>query len=222
MSKITATPDPLLLAGTDVVVGIMQDAGLSCVIVSANEVVLASSSHVGGGNGDVLVPTNVHAFRIVMLVISARGDRISAHVAFAVIHHRCYIRRHDRLGVGVDRYGRVSPPKESLGKACAIVEISCDGYVRLTWIEGDCSDDLGAVHLVDIMALDSLAAIGEVDKTVIDWTESSGAMVLRPVKFDASRDPRSRKADQCRLYDIVSVDEIVPVGLILGILDSAP
>ena len=46
--------------------------------------------------------------------------------------------------------------------------------------------------------------------------------MLGPVKFNASADPRSQESHQCGLNYVIVVNEIIPIGFIIGPLDTAP
>ena len=53
--EFVITPGPLLFAWCDVMVGIMDDAGLRGVIVATEEIFPAAHAHVGGGDGDICI-----------------------------------------------------------------------------------------------------------------------------------------------------------------------
>ena len=55
---------------------------------------------------------------------------------------------------------------------------------------------------------------------VIDWQKRRGAMMLRPVEFDAAGNPRPGQADKRRFDDVLVVDEVVAVGLVLDRVDA--
>ena len=45
--------------------------------------------------------------------------------------------------------------------------------------------------------------------------------MLRPVKFDAARDPGTRQPHQCRFDDMIVIDKIVAICLVISSLDPA-
>ena len=53
----------------------------------------------------------------------------------------------------------------------------------------------------------------------VNRKKGRGAMVLGPVEFDPSADPRAGEPDECGLDHIVSVEEVIAVGLINGDVD---
>ena len=48
-----------------------------------------------------------------------------------------------------------------------------------------------------------------------------GTMMLRPVEFDATGDPRPGQADQRGLDDVLPIEKIVTVGLVLTDMNAA-
>ena len=82
----------------------MQYASLYAVIIAAHKIIIAVVCHVGGGNGNILVPRNIDPLAIIMLVIHAGGNGEPGNRTLAVIHHRVYIRRKNGLRVVVNGY----------------------------------------------------------------------------------------------------------------------
>jgi hypothetical protein len=53
----------------------------------------------------------------------------------------------------------------------------------------------------------------------LDRQERGRTMVLRPVELDAARDPRAGEPDECRLDDVVAVEEVVVARLVVADVD---
>ena len=98
VAEVVIAPRPLFLAGRDVVVGNVNDAGLRGVIVAAKEIFLAAHAHVGGGHGDVGVEGQVVGGVMGQTgnrrLAGVRRDELGGHfgggdafgTAFAVVH----------------------------------------------------------------------------------------------------------------------------------------
>ncbi len=125
-AEIAAAPDPLLFAGDKVMIGDVEDAGLLVMVVAADEIVSGPCGHEGCGDGQVLVPGDVHAARVIDLVILTAGDGESGDIALAMVIHRLHVGRKDRLIVIVYVNGRVGPEMEALRERRGIEEADID------------------------------------------------------------------------------------------------
>ena len=220
LAEVSAAPGPLLLAGGDVVVGNVQDARLHAVVVAAHEVIVAAGAHIGGGHRDILVPADVHAHGVIVLVVHPRGDGEGAHVPLAVVVDGGHVRGEDALRVVIDRHGGVGPPQEGLGQAGAVVQLAPDLDVGLVRVDGEGHLALGAVHLVNLGKLHGLAAVGVFADAPVHRGKGGGPVVLGPVELDAAGNPRPGEAHQRGLDHLVVVHEVIAVGLVIGPLDA--
>ena len=156
-----------------------------------------------------------------MLVINALCDRESGHIPFPVVHDKMDVRRKDRLCMVVYRDSRVRPPEECLGQRRPVVELAFDLNVRLVRIEGKRSDPLRPVHLIHVIDQKRLAAVLIFLDQMVHRHKRSRPVVLRPVKFDAARDPWAQQPNKRRLDHMVIVHKIISVRLVIGSLDPA-
>lgn len=221
LAEIAAAPCPLFLARRNVPVRDVEQTGLHAVIVPADEVVVRFVRHVGRRHRDVLVPGDVDAFRVVHLVVRARRDRKTRHVPLPVVEHRNDVRRENGLGMIVDRDGGVGPPEERLRLVGPVVELAADLEIRLARIERKPGGHFRAVHPVDLADPDRRGTVAARFIRILDGPERVRPVMLRPVEFDAARDPRAGEADQRRFDDPVVVHEIVLVRLVERAVDPA-
>ena len=220
-AEIAVAPCPLLFARGNVMIGDMHDAGIRAVIVAADKVIVAVRAHIAGWHRNILVPGDIHARAVIVLVVNARGDGEGRHVSLTVVIDRAYVRREDGLRVVVHGDSRVCPPQEGLRQIGAVIQLSLDLDIRLAGVYGKGHFALGAVHLIDLGELDGFAAVAVFHGAPVGRGVGGRAVVLRPVEFDAAGNPRAGKADKRRLDDLVVIDEVVAVGLVVGALNAA-
>ena len=156
-----------------------------------------------------------------MLVINALCDRESGHIPFPVVHDKMDVRRKDRLCMVVYRDGRIRPPEKRLGQRRPVVELASDLNVCFVRIESKCGDPLCPVHLIHIVDEKGPAAVLILPDQMVHRHERSRPVVLRPVEFDAARDPWSQQPDQSRLDHVVVIYEVIAVGLVISPLDPS-
>ncbi len=200
----------------------VQDPGLFSIVISPHKVVFGFLRHIRGGNRDVFVAGNIHALAVILLIIYPCRNGEPGNIPFAVIHHRMDVRRKNGLGVVIYRNRRVRPPEESLGHGSTVVKLPLDLNIRLSRIQGNPGNPLGAVHLVHIMEQDGSAAVLPFLHHIVHRKEGSGPMMLGPVELDPSGDPGPCQPHQRRLDHMVVIYEVIIVGLVIGPLNPAP
>ena len=134
LSEITTAPGPLLLSRRDMMVRDMQQACTDLIIISTDKVKIGFFCHIGGRHRNVLIAGNIDTRTVIMLIVDAGRDREAGNVALSMIHHGMNVWRENRLGVIVDRYGRVRPPEEGLRLRGPVIELSPDLDIRLSRI----------------------------------------------------------------------------------------
>lgn len=77
----------------------MQKAGLAHVIVAAKKVIVRGMDHIGGWDGNIGIARNIHARRIINLIIRAGRYGKAGDIALAMIENRVDIGRENRLGL---------------------------------------------------------------------------------------------------------------------------
>ena len=98
----------------------MQHSCLGVVLVTAFKVVLRVNSHIAGWHIYILVVRDIHASRIIHLVICTRSDREAADSPLTMIKHCINIRWEHALIFIIHLYRRICPPKKSLRQIGAI------------------------------------------------------------------------------------------------------
>ena len=189
LAEIAAAPCPLLFAGRNVMIRDMQDARLSAVIIAADKVVFGLNRHVGGRHGDVFIARNIHARGVIHFVIRAGGDGKAGNVALAVIKNGVNVGRENRLIVIVDRYRRIRPPEEMLRHGGSVIQLAGDFQIRFIGKKRKTRHAFGAKHPLHFADPDRRAAVVVRFERKIDRLERAGAVMLRPVEFDAAGNP---------------------------------
>ena len=92
----------------------MQHATLCIILIATFEVVFRVHSHVTRRHKDVLVIRDVHACRVIHLIIGTRGYGERRYGTLAMIEDGIHIRREYTLVFIVHLDCWVSPPEESL------------------------------------------------------------------------------------------------------------
>ena len=107
------------------------------------------------------------------------------------------------------------------GQRRPVVELASDLNVCFVRIESKCGDPLCPVHLIHIVDEKGPAAVLILPDQMVHRHERSRPVVLRPVEFDAARDPWSQQPDQSRLDHVVVIYEVIAVGLVISPLDPS-
>ena len=108
-----------------------------------------------------------------------------------------------------------------LSQVCAVVQLPADLNIRLVRIQGERSDSLGPVHLINVIAQERLAAVLVLRDHMVYRHIGRRPVMLRPVKLDAAGDPRSGQSNQRRFDHTVVVNKVIVVCLIQRALDTA-
>ena len=220
-TEVAVAPGPLLLAGREVVAGHVQHAGLGVVLVTALEVVLRVDGHITGGHLDVAVVGDVHAGRVVHLVVCARGDGETADGALAVVEDGVHVGREDALVLVVHLHGGIGPPEERLGQRGAVAEASLYLQIGTTGAQREAHEALLVEHALHLVAPHGDRAVLALLDGAVHGQVGGRAVVLRPVELDAAANPRTRQTDECGLDDVVVVDEVALADLVVGHLYAA-
>jgi len=220
-SEVAVAPCPLLLSRRHMMIGHVEQSAFHVLFISAHEVEFRLNGHVGCRHGDILVFRNVHTGRVVLFVVSARGDGERRHVTLAMVEHGVHVGREHRVVVVVDHHGRVGPPQERLRERRTVVNLHVDFDVRLARIERKALHPFGAEHAFHFVAPYRLAAVGMLLDGEVCGQESGRAVVLRPVELDTARNPRAGQPDERGLHHLVVVHEVALLHLVVGHVDAS-
>ncbi|CCY64377.1 unknown [Prevotella sp. CAG:1124] len=220
-AEVAVTPCPLLLSWRYVVVGNVQHTGTCVVLVATLEVVLAVYGHVAGRHKDVLIVRDVNSGRVVHLVICARSDGERAYGALSVVEHCVDVWRENALVVVVYCHGGVGPPQECLRHFGAVVEHSLYLEVCVSGPESESCHALLVEHALHFAHPYRHASVAVFLYRAVNGHVGAGAVVLRPVEFDTSRNPWTGQSDQRRLDNVVVVDEVTLLNLVVSHLHTA-
>ena len=220
-SEVAVAPCPLLLSGRDVVVCHVQHSGLCVVLVAALKVILAVNGHVARGHKDVLIVRDVHSCRIVHLVIRARCYRERAYGALSVVEHRVDVWREHALVMVVNCHGRVGPPQERLRHVGAVIHRALYLKIGMSRPQSESCHALLMEHALHLAHPHRHAAVAVVLYGRVNGHVGAGAVMLRPVELDASRNPGACQTHQCRLYHVVVVDKVALAYLVVSHLHAS-
>ena len=215
-SEIPVAPRPLLLTRRDMVIGHVQHARTGIVLVTADEIVFRLDRHIGGRHGNILVTRNIDSGRIIHLVVYARSNGIFRHVALAVVENGVHIARKHRLIVVVDRHGGICPPEEGLRHGGRVVELALDFEHGASGTKHEPGHAFLVEHPFAFAHPHHGGAVRPAFDAEIDRQESARTVVLRPVEFDAARNPRPGQSDQRGFYHMVVVDEMALLDFVIS------
>ena len=199
----------------------MEHASLGVVLVTALEIVLRVHGHIARRYVDVLVVRDVHACRIVHLVIGSRSNGEARHSALAMIEHGIHVGwEHALVGI-VHLYRRIRPPQEGLRQVRAVRHPTLNLQIGTSGAQRKARHSLlmeHPLHLVDPYCHGAILILhdGGVHRQI-----SAGAVVLGPVELNAARNPGSGKTDQGRLDDVVVIHEVTLLDFVIRHLDTA-
>jgi len=135
-TKRRVPPRPLLLAHRNGRIGDMHEAGVDTVVVPTEELPAGIEAHVGGGDRDVAVEVQPVAAPaasradealassggIVHAVVNPVAIRETDHGPASMIGDVAHIGWKERLVIGPDLGGGISPPQEGLDHIGAVVQ----------------------------------------------------------------------------------------------------
>ena len=186
LPEVTAPPGPLLFPGTYMMVRNVQNAGLPLIVISPDKIKGGASRHEGCGNRDIPVSGNVHSLAVVVLVINTGRNRESGHVPLPVIHDSRDVGRHDGLRMVVHGNGRIRPPEKGLRQRRPVVQLPLDFDIGDTGQQRYSADALCPVDAVRVVEQDADRSVRVLRSDIVHRHKGGGAVVLRPVKFNAA------------------------------------
>ena len=140
-----------------------------------------------------------------MLVVNSVRYREFCHIALAVVVNGIDIRRENRVVMLMNNHCRIRPPEECLRERRSVEKAHLNSEICFVGIEGETLSAFGSAHPLHFATPDSLAAIGIVLYMDISGQICGRTMVLRPIKFYTSANPRSSQTYQCRLYYFIEI-----------------
>ena len=133
-----------------------------------------------------------------------------------MIEHRIHIRWKYRMIMVIDYYCRIGPPQKSLRERRTIINLHFYFYISFARIKRKSLHTFGAEHSLHFIAPYCLTAIRIFLYQKISRQKSRRTVMLRPVKFDASRNPRSCQSHQCRFHNLVVINKMTFFHLIIS------
>ena len=199
----------------------MEHAPFGIILIAPFEVILRVDSHITRRHRDIPVVRDIHTSRIVHLIIGACSDGERGYGALAMIEHGIHIGWEHTLVLIIHFYGRVCPPKEGLGQVRTVKHPSLNLQIGTARTQCKACHALlmeHTLHLVNPHRHRTILILHDsgVDRQIGRWT-----VVLRPVKLDATRDPRTRQTHQGGLDDVVIVHKVTLFDLIVSHLDTS-
>ena len=91
---------------------------------------------------------------------------------------------------------------------------------RIARMQANAVHAFHAAHRIVIAAPNGLRAVGVFLDFKIHRQERRRPMMLRPIEFDTSRNPRPGEPDERRLDDGLMINQVVAVGLVLQPMDA--
>ena len=199
----------------------MQHSRLGVVLVAALEVVFRVHGHIRGGHLYVAVVRDVHAGRVVHLVVGAGGNGETRHRPLAMVEDGIHVGREHRLVFVVHLNGRIGPPQECLRQRRAVAHASLNLKVGAARPQREACHALLVEHSLHLVYPYRHRAVLVFHNVAVGGQVCRRAVVLRPVKLYAARNPRSRQSHQRRLDDMVVIHEVAPPYFVVGHLYSS-
>ena len=194
---------------------------MGVVLVAAFEVVFGVYRHVAGRHFDVLVVRDVHSSRVVHLVVCACGNRERRNGTLTVVKHRIHIGWKHTLVCVVHLNCGVCPPQESLRQIGAVRHTPLDFQIGTAWTQGESRHSLLVEHPFHLVHPYSHAAVLILLNGAVHSHVGRRTVVLRPVEFNTSADPRTEQTYEGRFDYMVVVDEMALLHLVVGHLHTS-
>ena len=194
----------------------MQHTGTGVILISTLEVKTGIYSHIGSRNLDILIVRDVHSGGIVHLIISTRCNRKTGYGTFSMVEHGIDIRREYALIVIIHRYGRIRPPQEGLRHFGAVVEHPFYFEKSMSRTKREARHPFLMKHPFHFVHPYSDAAVSIFFNRRIYRHISTGTMMLRPIKLNTSRNPRTCQPHQCRFNHVIVINKMTFPDLIIS------
>ena len=215
-AEITVSPCPLLFARRNMMICHMKHTCTSVVFVATLKVVTGVDSHIRSRNFDILIVRNVYSGRIVHLIISTRCYREAGYGTLSMIEHRIDVGRKYTLIVVVHRYGRIRPPQEGLRHFGTVVEHPFYFEKSMSRTKREARHPFLMKHPFHFVHPYSDAAVSIFFNRRIYRHISTGTMMLRPIKLNTSRNPRTCQPHQCRFNHVIVINKMTFPDLIIS------
>ena len=137
------------------------------------------------------------------------GDR-----PLSMICHIGHVWREKGLILIVNRNAGIGPPQKCLEEWSAVVDLYTGFDQSLVGVKSNPDHAFHAVHGFMLAKPDGGAAICMLLDRVIHGHERRRAMMLRPVKLHAARNPGSQQSNQRRLNNMLVIKKIVLISFI--------
>ena len=199
----------------------MKDSCFFSVIISTHKVKIRFFCHIGSWNRNIFITGNIYTCTVIMFIIYTCGNREFGYITFTMIHNCMYIRWENRLCIIIYRNCRICPPEKSLCHWSTIVQLSTDFNICLVRIQCKACNSFCSVHLVYIIDHNCFTSIFMFCNCIVYRLISSRTVMLRPVKFNTTGNPRSCQTYQRWFNYMVIIYKIISICFIICSLDSA-
>ena len=132
-----------------------------------------------------------------------------------MVEHSIDIRRKHRIIILVYHNSRIGPPKESLRERSAVIHLCLYFNVSLVRIKRESRHPLRTEHSLHLTAPNRLATILKLFDVAIGRQICAGTVMLWPVEFNSSGNPRSGQSHQSWFNYLVIVDKVAFFHLII-------
>ena len=138
-----------------------------------------------------------------------------------MVEHGVDVRReHALIGI-VHLHGGVGPPEKGLRHVGTVIQAPLDFKIGTARAQRKACHALLVKHFFHLTHPYTHAAVGILLNAGVYGHEGGGAMVLRPVEFDAARNPRTDKTHEGRFDDVVVIHKVATGNLVVGHLYAA-
>ena len=159
-------------------------------------------------------------FAIVDTIIKCLAEWVPAHCAFGMVSNIMNVRREKALIPFMNARGDIGPPQECLHQRRTVISPHLQFDARISGMQANSVHAFHARHGVMVTAPNGLRTVRVCLNLIIYRQKGCGPMMLGPIEFYAAGDPRPGQTDQCRLDNMLVVNQIVAVGLVLNAVDA--
>ena len=199
----------------------MQHTTLRIIFISTLEIVLGVDSHIACWHIDILIVRNIHACRVIHLIISACRNGERRYGTLTMIEYCIHIGWEHALISIVYLNSRIRPPKEGLRQISAIAHTTLYLEISTAWTQRKASHTLLVEHPLQLVHPYGNRTILVLNNSAIHRHKGTGTMVLRPIKLNTARYPRASQSHKCRLHHMIIIDEMTLLDLIISHLDAS-
>ena len=198
----------------------MQQSPFFIFLIPSDKVKLRPNRHIWSRNRNIFIFRNIYTRRIILFIIHTGSNRETRDGSLSMIENSVYIRRENRMIVFIHHNCRISPPKKCLGERCPIINFSFYFDIRLSGIKSKTMHPFRSEHPFYFITPNGFTSIRVFFDRIICRQKCWRTMMLWPIKFYTTWNPRTGKSHKSRFYNLIVIYKMTFLDFIVGHLHT--